>query len=104
MHSHIYTYWQVSSEGLSRIKPAEGLGRKGCTLLRSRLAAESFQLQNLHRSLLESRQQQQQLQQQQQQQLQQQQQFIEQQQHAFAQRQLQAESEVATRQLELEQA
>ncbi|CDJ60452.1 hypothetical protein, conserved [Eimeria maxima] len=57
----------------------------------AKLAAESLQLQSLHRSLLESRQQQQMLQQQQQQQLQQQQQFIEQQQHAFAQRQLQAE-------------
>lgn len=73
-------------------------------MLRFRLAAESLQLQSLHRSLLESRQQQQMLQQQQQQQLQQQQQFIEQQQHAFAQRQLQAESEVATKQLELDQA
>ncbi|CDJ29838.1 LOW QUALITY PROTEIN: uncharacterized protein EMH_0053140 [Eimeria mitis] len=69
----------------------------------AKLAAESLQLQSLHRSLLESRQQQQLLQQQQQQQLQQQQQFIEQQQHAFAQRQLQAESEVATKQLELDQ-
>ncbi|KAL8273974.1 hypothetical protein Esti_002063 [Eimeria stiedai] len=70
----------------------------------SKLTEQSLQLQGLHRSLLASRQQQQQLQKQQQQQLQQQQHFLEQQQQAFSHRQLQVEADATSRQLELDQA
>ncbi|KAL8438051.1 hypothetical protein ACSSS7_000510 [Eimeria intestinalis] len=62
----------------------------------SKLTEQSLQLQGLHRSLLASRQQQQQLQQQQQQQLQQQQHFLEQQQQAFSHRQLEAEADATS--------
>ncbi|KAL8443326.1 hypothetical protein Emed_006909 [Eimeria media] len=70
----------------------------------SKLTEQSLQLEGLHRSLLASRQQQQQLQQQQQQQLQQQQHFLEQQQQAFTHRQLEAAADATSRQLELDQA
>ncbi|KAL8447950.1 hypothetical protein Emag_004148 [Eimeria magna] len=69
-----------------------------------KLTEQSLQLEGLHRSLLASRQQQQQLQQQQQQQLQQQQHFLEQQQQAFTHRQLEAAADATSRQLELDQA
>ncbi|XP_026191077.1 trichohyalin-like [Cyclospora cayetanensis] len=70
----------------------------------TKLAEESLKLQDLHQSLLESRQKQHQLEQQQQEQLRQQQQLLEEQQQAFVHKQLQAEAEAATRQLDLEQA